>query len=265
MGVLKNLTDEYFGKTERMEEIPNGVVRVNFTDNNGVFHRNGYRVENGDKDILKELIKRLIEKRGLEGDFNDIDVSNIRTMYDLFKGYDDSARKNIFYNFNGDITGWDVSSVENMGNMFWNAKSFNQPIGNWDVGKVTNMEDMFRATRSFNQPIGKWKIGSRLKKDEKINMCGIFRWATKFNKPIGDWDVSKVAIMKDMFYFSDSFNKPIGKWDVSNVTDMCTMFSGAIKFNQDISNWDVKKVKDYFNIFHNCPIKDKYKPKKFKK
>ena len=293
MGVLFNLTKEYFGETERMEdniELPEGVVRVSFTDNNGVIHRNGYRVESGNTRILRKLIERLIEKRGLEADFNDIDVSNIKDMSFLFKGVTERGEETIFTDFNGDISGWDVSSVTNMDSMFHAAKHFNkpigkwdvsnvtdmcmmfcatydfdQPIGNWDVGKVTNMEDMFRATRSFNQPIGKWKIGSRLKKDEKINMCGIFRWATKFNKPIGDWDVSKVAIMKDMFYFSDSFNKPIGKWDVSNVTDMCTMFSGAIKFNQDISNWDVKKVEDYFNIFHNCPIKDKYKPKKFKK
>lgn len=204
MGVLKNLTDEYFGKTERMEEIPNGVVRVNFTDNNGVFHRNGYRVENGDKDILKELIKRLIEKRGLEGDFNDIDVSNIRTMYDLFKGYDDSARKNIFYNFNGDITGWDVSSVENMGNMFWNAKSFNQPIGNWDVSSVTEMESMFCGATSFNQPIGSWKV------DNVYDMSQMFQ-CSKFNGDINGWTVNDGVNMKDMFVFSPLEKNP-PKW-----------------------------------------------------
>ncbi|OQY33654.1 MAG: hypothetical protein B6I38_03330 [Anaerolineaceae bacterium 4572_5.1] len=32
--------------------------------------------------------------------------------------------------FNQDISGWDVSSVANMRNMFANAFSFNQNIGN---------------------------------------------------------------------------------------------------------------------------------------
>ena len=36
------------------------------------------------------------------------------------------------------------------------------------------------------------------------------------------------------------------------------------KFNSDISNWDVSNVTNNIDIFYNCPIKEKYKPK-FKK
>ena len=34
-----------------------------------------------------------------------------------------------------------------------------------------------------------------------------------------------------------------------------------LDFNGDISQWDVSNVKDYDDIFFNCPIKEKYKPK----
>ena len=42
--------------------------------------------------------------------------------------------------FNGDISGWDVSSTDNLAYMFYQASVFNQPIGLWDVSSVENMD-----------------------------------------------------------------------------------------------------------------------------
>ena len=42
---------------------------------------------------------------------------------------------------------------------------------------------------------------------------------------------------------------------------MNCMFYECKSFNQDISNWDVSNVNDGNNIFHNCPIEEKHKPK----
>ena len=44
--------------------------------------------------------------------------------------------------FNGDISKWDVSGVENMEFMFANSK-FNRDISKWDVSNVENTKDMF--------------------------------------------------------------------------------------------------------------------------
>jgi surface protein len=41
--------------------------------------------------------------------------------------------------FNGDISGWDVSSVTNMNSMFDGATAFNGDISGWDVSAVTLM------------------------------------------------------------------------------------------------------------------------------
>ena len=222
MGILKKLTQEYFGNTTREEDLIDihdlNVEIVSFTDNNGKFHKKGYKPK--DRDTLKKLLKRMIEVRGNEGDFNDIDTSDIKDMKLLFQFH---------IKFNGNITGWNVSKVTDMSGMFYGATSFNQPIGDWDVSSVTDIHYMFCNATSFNQDISKWKF-------------------------------PKVENMSNMFYGAKSFNQPIGNWKFPNVTDMNHMFAYATSFNQDLSKWDLKgKNKD--EIFDGCPIKDEYKPK----
>ena len=100
------------------------------------------------KKELKKLLKQLIEERGNDGDFNDINTSEITDMSGLF-GISD---------FNGDISKWDVSNVTNMSYMFYSCEKFNQDISVWDVSNVTNMGYMFAWCESFNQDISKWNV-----------------------------------------------------------------------------------------------------------
>ena len=60
---------------------------------------------------LKKIVEDTIEKEGKACDLNFIDTSKIKVMYKLFEGSD----------FDGDISEWDVSSVENMKYMFINC------------------------------------------------------------------------------------------------------------------------------------------------
>ena len=82
---------------------------------------NEYNYHPKTNEELQGLLKQLIEERGNEGDFNDIDVSKITDMTELFK----HMKK-----FNGDISNWDVSNVTDMSSMFWGCGSFNQPLNN---------------------------------------------------------------------------------------------------------------------------------------
>ena len=126
-------------------------------------------------DELQNLIIKRIETEGPECDLNDIDVCKITDMNSLFVSelYD-----NIFRNFNGDISQWDVSNVEDMSFMFIHAKSFNGDLSNWNVSKVKDMQFMFYGCESFE------------------------------GKGLDNWDVSNVTDMEQMFYECDSLKTP---------------------------------------------------------
>ena len=165
MGILKDLTKEYFGEKVRKEDEIDifglDVKIVSFKDNNGNFHRRGYKPK--DLDNLKDLLERMVEVRGDEGDFNDIDTSEIEDMSFLFE---DKTT------FNGDISSWNVSSVENMNYMFCRATSFNQDISKWEFPYVINMNGMFSDATSFNQDLSKWYFKGK-KKTKIFYGCAI--------------------------------------------------------------------------------------------
>ena len=110
-----------------------------------------YNYQPKTKEELQDLLKQLIEERGNEGDFNDIDTSKITDMSDLFNGMN---------KFNGDISNWNVSNVTDMEFMFEGCESFNKPLNNWNVSNVTKMPYMFYGCKSFNYDISNWDVSN---------------------------------------------------------------------------------------------------------
>lgn len=58
--------------------------------------------------------------------------------------------------FNGDISAWDTSSLQNANSMFEGAVAFNRDISGWNVSKLKIMVGMFRLARAFNRNLGRW-------------------------------------------------------------------------------------------------------------
>ena len=56
--------------------------------------------------------------------------------------------------FNGDISEWDVSNVENMRGMFLDSE-FNGDISKWNIHNVFDMTFMFMDSK-FSNNISKW-------------------------------------------------------------------------------------------------------------
>ena len=115
-----------------------------------IIKKNKYKYFPKTKQELKAIIKKRIEKEGNEVDLNDIDVSKITDMSDLFVGTD----------FNGDISQWNTSNVTDMSFMFYDCESFNQDISTWDVSNVKNMRGMFLGFKKFNTDISDWDVSN---------------------------------------------------------------------------------------------------------
>ncbi len=193
------------------------------------------------KPLLKEELKTLIFQKKIPLD--EIDVSEITDMSNLFEGADFSELK-------GSLSNWNVSNVMNMSKMFANSSNFNQPLDNWNVSNVTDMSRMFFRCTDFNQSLNSWDVS------KVQNMSEMFGRCENFNQSINRWNTSHVTDMHDMFSFCTNFNQSLNDWDVSHVTNMKYTFRGCINFNQSLNNWDIRKVVDLKNIFKNTQIRD---------
>lgn len=148
--------------------------------------------------------------------------------------------------FNGDLSGWDMSTITDVSAMFSGAESFNGDISGWNVSNVTRMNDMFNGAFDFNQNLNSWDVS------KVTGMIRMFKSAFSFNGDISNWDVSNITSMIEMFQEASSFNQDISRWDVSNVTNMNFAFNRAIAFDQDISGWDVSSVSTMQAMFSSA-------------
>ncbi len=192
-----------------------------------------------DKYDLWRIIDEEIKAQGNTADLNLIDTSKITDMRYLFNRYSNAD----YSAFNGDISGWDVSGVTDMSEMFRDADAFNGDISGWDVSGVNSMSGMFEDADAFNGNISGWDVSS------VKDMSEMFWDARAFNRDLSGWDVSAVTDMRSMFSGAGAFNGNISGWDVSAVKDMCCMFDEADAFSRDISGWDVSGVKDMSSMF----------------
>ena len=147
-----------------------------------------------------------------------------------------------------DISGWDVTGVTSMSEMFKNNEYFNQPLNNWNVSNVLYMYSMFDGCRNFNQPLNDW--GDKVSKVRTMER--LFGRCYNFNQPLDSWNVSNVNDMENLFFGCRNFNQPLNGWNVSKVRTMNGMFALCWNFNQPLHSWDVSNVENMENLFFDC-------------
>ena len=162
------------------------------------------------------------------------DLSDVNYMGYMF--FDASS-------FNANLSSWNVSNVTYMEYMFADASSFNGNLSSWDVSSVINMNNMFSDASSFNANLSSWNV-SRV-----TDMYNMFSDASSFKGNLSSWNVSSVTTMYNMFSDASSFNANLSSWNVSSVTTMSNMFDGASSFNANLSSWDVSSVIYMDNMF----------------
>ena len=150
-------------------------------------------------DLIK-FIKKEVGDCGWSADLNHLDVSELEDLSGLF-----SESYGIF-EFNGDISKWDVGRVRNMNRMFEFSR-FRGDIANWDVGGVLGMKNMF-AHSLFNGNLSRWNI-SGVKE-----MQGMFK-ASEFGQPLEDWVLNEQCDTTDMFKGCALWERLLAQRDVS--------------------------------------------------
>lgn len=136
---------------KRLEEFVNEKLNIS---------KNAFRPK--DSVQLIEMIMDAI-KDDPKADLNFIDTSLITSMNSLFEDI----------NFDGDISNWDVSNVQDMSYMFWrtNFTGKNSPgMNNWNVSNVSSMDSMFEGSK-FNQDISKWEVDPSCSCESMVANC----------------------------------------------------------------------------------------------
>jgi surface protein len=183
------------------------------------------------------------------GNISEWNVSNVEDMYSMFEN---SA-------FNGDISQWNVSKVTNMNYMFHKSK-FTGDISNWMPYSLKSTSDIFDKSH-INKPFWSEIEGNeRIEHTININHLRnlIKQEIVKKGKEcdLNHIDVSSFTNLSGLFKDIE-FNGDISKWDVSNVEYMSSMFSGS-GFKGDLSNWKPYKLRKVDNVFLDCPINPPY-------
>lgn len=225
-----------------------------------------YKYHPQTKDELKDLIKKLIEERGNEANLNDIDITKITNLSNLFNGtvwdgdiseWDVSNVKDMQFMFlysyftgkNTDFTLWDISNVENMMGMFQGSElSKAKGLDKWNIKNVNNISYMFAKCKKFNEDISGWDISNV----EHIE--GLFQNCTIFNHDLSSWKLSsKTKRLNSLFMNCLRYEgKGLENWDVSNIENITNMFKGCKVFKGDLSNWNTENLMYAEQTFEGC-------------
>ncbi len=92
------------------------------------------------------------------------------------------------------------------------AKSFNGDLSSWNVSQVQDMQGMFASASSFN---GNWDLSSWDVRQVQ-DMTEMFKYASSFNGDLSSWDISQVQSMDHMFQDASSFNQDLCEWADKN-------------------------------------------------
>ena len=142
------------------------------------------------KKELREYLKSEIKRQGKNVVIQNIDVSLIEDLSDLFVDIADRVKTL-------DLSGWKTSNVENMSYMFYccaRLESIN--LSGWDTSSVKTMHGMFYHCESLESlDLSGWDTSN------VENMAWMFSCCRKIKSiDVSDWDTSNVKDMENMFY-----------------------------------------------------------------
>ena len=150
----------------------------------------------------------------------------------------------------GSIENWNTSKVTDMSYLFAKVVGvydFDLDLSNWNISRVKSIKNMFGDYHQDNLI---------LKATHQDHGLCFINSDSELNKILKLKNVSsnKGVCMISVVNIHICFNQDITKWETSNVLDMSWMFHSAIQFNPPI-NWDTSSVINRNdNRIYNEPI-----------
>lgn len=169
--------------------------------------------QSGLKDVIQWGDTEWISMRDMFKNCDDFTISAVDTP-NLSKTISMAGMFQTAWNFDEDISHWDVSNVQDMFTMFLEASRFNQPIGSWDVSNVQNMAGMFSITYHFDQDLSNWDVSN------VEDMRFMFSFAEVFNQNLGSWTLNQEVLLDIMLSNSaldcDHYTATLVGWQENN-------------------------------------------------
>ena len=176
-----------------------------------------------------------------------------------------------------DLTGWDTSSVEDMGHMFSGCSSLTSlDLSGWDTSSATRMTETFAGCVSLSSlDLSGWDTSSVTSMEGMLGGCSsltsldlsgwdtssVIRMGVMFSGcssltslDLSGWDTSSVVYTSSMFGSCSSLTSlDLSGWDTSSVTSMGGMLGGCSSLTPlNISGWDTSSVTEMPGVFSGC-------------
>jgi len=143
--------------------------------------------------------------------------------------------------FNGDISSWDTSLLDDTTDMFLFNGAFNRDLDTWNTSSLKMTVSMFEGSK-FNGNISTWDVTNF---ENPVRMFA----QSAFNSDISSWNTSFLKLADEMFQGSD-FNQDLSSWDVSSLERTAYMFKDAQSYSQNLCAWREKLPKtNTYNLY----------------
>ncbi len=229
------------------------------------------------KEELREYLKSEIKKQGENVVIQNLDVSQIENLKELFEnicggvkslnlsGWKVSNAKIMSYMFYNcwslsslDLSGWNTSNVNNMCSMFSGCKNLESlDVSGWDTSNVKYMTDMFSECKSLKSlDLSGWDTSNVEQRKGMFNGCSNCKiikpspkhlWRDKFQS------LTQLIRYLDSEITMQGENVIIQNLDVSLIEDLGGLFKNITKVKTlDLSGWKTSNVQNMSDMFYNC-------------
>lgn len=166
--------------------------------------------------------------------FNDINVSEVESMANLFYNINYVLSRSDKYYLNGRTVKLPIKKLPNF------------DVSQWEPISCTNFSNLFKDLEEFNCDISRWNVS------QGKNFTNMFLGCRNFNQDLSGWDMSSAENLNMMFYKCSEFTSDLSKWKVDNVYNFSHMFCDCTKFTSDLKNWNVSSGREFYSMFCRC-------------